>query len=94
MTKAKLQSSPPERPTGSKQEPKRWAKKTHPHHPKEEQWSENPGYETKQQMPVGNMPALARWINDMTDWGLMMHEEVMDLTERVRELEERCVPQN
>ena len=94
MSKAKLQDRPPAQPAGRNEQPRRWVKKTHPQHPKEEQWSGNPGYETKQPMPVGDMKALALWINDMTDWGLMMREEVLDLTERVRELEERCLPQS
>jgi hypothetical protein len=66
VTKGKLQDSVTPPPAIRGDEPKHWAKKTHPQHPKEKKWTANPGYETDP-APVGNEKALAQWINDMTD---------------------------
>lgn len=92
MTPRVMNPPAPTGPTAPAQQPKRWVKKQHPNHPKEEKWVENPGYETTGGKQKGDMNELAKWINDMTDWSLMMQEEVLALRDKVRDLEARCCP--
>jgi hypothetical protein len=64
--------------------------------PKKAEWKEKPvagGYQT---VPTENPPSspelklLKTWIEDMNEWGVMMHEAVLELRERVEELERKC----
>jgi hypothetical protein len=40
-----------------------------------------------QASPANVDPVVVRWIQDMNEWGQMMHEAVLELRERVRRLE-------
>ena len=67
------------------------ADERYPDDRKKDVWKEKPdggGYQTPAKpSPVGDMPSLAAWIKDMREWGLMMHEAVLELRERVEKLE-------
>jgi hypothetical protein len=85
----------PPAPMGSgapSQQPNRWEKKQHPNYPNEQKWVGKPGYETTGGKAKGDIDELAKWINDMTDWSLMMQDEVLALRDKVRDLEARCCP--
>jgi hypothetical protein len=46
------------------------------------------GYQTLEQPAnLGDIKALNAWIHDTREWGLMMHEAVLELRERVERLE-------
>jgi hypothetical protein len=79
-------------PAPTKDEPKNWKRVDHPIYRKEKKWAGK--YDSpKEPQPIGDTAALAKWIDDMTDWSLMMHDEVIELTKRVRLLEDRVLPE-
>jgi hypothetical protein len=78
-------------PAPTKDEPKNWKRVDHPTYRKEKKWDGK--YDTpKDPQQIGDQASLAKWIHDMTDWGLMMHDEVIELTKRVRVLEDQVLP--
>jgi hypothetical protein len=49
----------------------------------------NPMWQTRPATTTPDMENLDRWLEDMYEWGLMMHDAVVDLQKRVAELEGR-----
>jgi hypothetical protein len=63
--------------------------------PKKAEWKAKAvkgGYQTKQTEEEPSSPEfvmMKTWIQDMNEWGTMMHEAITELRERVEELERR-----
>jgi hypothetical protein len=73
-----------------------WEVKPHPKYPndrKKDQWKamgNGGGYQTKQGgTPPPGLEAVSIWMEDMNEWGTMMYEAVMELRQRIDELERK-----
>ncbi|MGH7534175.1 MAG: hypothetical protein ACREMG_01175 [Gemmatimonadales bacterium] len=90
-------ATPPRPPGPPPTSTEHWEIKPDPSHPadrRKNKWVKKAvggGYQT----PVppatfGDLKALNAWIGDMREWGLMMHEAVVDLRGRMEHLE-KCL---
>jgi hypothetical protein len=76
--------------------PDNWQVEPHPkfqNDQKKAQWKPKPGggYGTKpgNSGPPAGFETVNTWIKDMNDWGMMMHEAVIELRQRVDDLERK-----
>jgi hypothetical protein len=89
-------SSPPKRSrSGPVTETEHWKVEkdpAHPHDRKKDQWKPTKGgYQTRPSEPVPpGMEAVHIWMQDMREWGIMMHEAIVELRQRIEELEKKC----
>jgi hypothetical protein len=72
-----------------------WEVKPHPKYPndrRKDQWKAKPngGYQTKPNgSPPPELQVVNVWMQDMNEWGTMMYEAIIDLRQRVDELERK-----
>ena len=91
---AKVETQPSTRvsKSGPPTETDHWKVEKHPANPKKAEWKPSKGgYQTKtvDGVPAG-MEAVHTWMQDMQEWGIMMHEAVVELRQRVEELEKNA----
>jgi hypothetical protein len=88
------QSPPPASRSGPPTETDHWKAEKDPANPndrKKDQWKPTKGgYQTKPKVGVpAGQEAVHIWMQDMREWGIMMHEAVVELRQRVEELEKK-----
>lgn len=76
--------------------PDNWVIKPHPKFVKDQkkaQWKpkQGDGYKTKttNNPPPAGFDIINTWIKDMNDWGMMMYDAVIELRQRVDDLERK-----
>jgi hypothetical protein len=84
-------STPPATRGGPPNETDHWKVEKDPANPKKAEWKPSKGgYQTK---PVDGVPmgleAVHIWMQDMREWGIMMQEAIVELRQRVEELEKK-----